>query len=384
MVFYLLTILTYLQYESTKRQSLYLLSLCAFLLALLSKTSVVMLPIVILILLWWQGGRITRKDLIRSVPFFLLSLLFGLITVWFQYKGVGEDIVRNDSFLSRLAISGWAVWFYLFKSLVPYNLTFVYPRWEINEYSIISYLPLIILLSLISIFYFYRYTWGRPLLIGFGYFVLTLLPVLGFLNIYFMKYSLVADHWQYISIIGVIALISETVSYIIVSYQGVLRQIAVAIAIIIVILFSFLTWKQGHIYKDEETVWRDTIRKNPTAWIAYSNLGKILTDIGKIDEAIAIDKEAIRLKPDSDNTHNNLGFALLMKGDIDLAISHFNEAIKLKSEHSGFHHNLGTAYFKQGRLDEAIKEYLSALRINPDLVDAHYNLGIVYEKQRIY
>ncbi|HBI22910.1 MAG TPA: hypothetical protein DDX84_01565 [Nitrospiraceae bacterium] len=381
MVFYLLTILSYLQFEVSSKQRWYFISLSMFLLALLGKTSVVMLPFVLLGLAWWQRGRVTREDLIRSIPFFALSLMLGLVTVWFQYKGVGEDIVRNDSFLSRLAISGWAVWFYLFKALIPYKLTFVYPRWEIDEYSILSYIPLFILLLLLSLFWLYRRTWGKSLLAGFGYFVVTLIPVLGFLNIYFMKYSFVADHWQYFSIIGIIALIVGVGSAYLSRLNKITPEIRVTCAVIVVAILSLLTWKQCFIYKDMETLRLDTIRKNPTTGMAHNNLGNVYEKQGRLDEAIKEYLIALKIKPDDAEIHNNLGVVYYEQSRVDDAIKEYLTALKIKPDYGDAHYNLALVYHGQGRLNEAIKEYMVALKIKPDDAEIHNNLGLAYAIQ---
>jgi len=208
-----LSILWYLRCDSKSpvaghdSRKWYWLSLLAFLFALLAKTSVVMLPFVLLLCAWWQTGRISLRDALRSAPFFLLALALGLVTLWFQsHRAIGEDIVRTDSFPSRLAGAGLAVWFYIYKALLPVNLAFVYPRWEINPHSALSFVPLLMLLAGLALCWKFRARWGRAWLFGIGYFVLMLLPVLGFFNVYFQRYSLVADHWQYLSIVGVIAL----------------------------------------------------------------------------------------------------------------------------------------------------------------------------------
>jgi hypothetical protein len=167
MVFYLLTILLYLKFASDGRRRWYFLALCSFLLALLSKTSVVMLPFVLLGCAWWQRSSIVRKDVVRAIPFFALSGVLGLVTVWFQYD-IGGDIVRTDGFFSRLAGAGWAVWFYLYKTIIPYKLCFVYPRWEIDPSSIASYLPAIILLGCFLVLWWYRMGWGEHFCLDLG------------------------------------------------------------------------------------------------------------------------------------------------------------------------------------------------------------------------
>jgi tetratricopeptide (TPR) repeat protein len=413
MVFYLLTILFYLRYEHEGTIRWYFIALGSFLLALLSKTSVVMLPFVLLGCTWWQRGSIERKDLVQSIPFFVLSAVLGLVTIWYQSNAIGGDIVRSDSFFSRLAGAGWAVWFYIYKAITPYKLSFVYPRWNVDTSSIVSYLPGIILLGFFILFWRYRKGWGRPFLFGLGYFVVTLFPVLGFFDINFMRFSLVTDHWQYFSIIGIIALIVGLGVWAWNGWQGQLRQLATVAAVTVVFLFCMLTWIQCHAYKDLEALWRDTISKNPEAWLAHSNLGTVLVSQGrlgeavthcsealrinpthpwihcamgsalagqrKFEEAIELFSEALRIDPDfryAHQAHNDLGLALIETSRFDEAIMHFSEAARIKPDFVEAHTNLAIGLARKGKLDEAITHFSKALRIVPDSAGAHYSLGL--------
>ncbi len=138
-----------------------------------------------------------------------MSLILGLITVWFQtYRGLGEGMTSSaDNRLVRLLGGSWAVWHYLFKALAPLNLMMIYPRWEIDPCSFRVYLPGLALLGLSCLFWWYRKTWGCPFLLALVYSVATLAPVLGFFDMGFLAYSRAADHWQYLSLIGIVALV---------------------------------------------------------------------------------------------------------------------------------------------------------------------------------
>jgi len=385
MVFFLTSILGYLAFERRKNWWFYAISLISFLLALLSKTSVVMLPIVLLGCVWWQRGKVRMGDLFKSLPFFMLSLIMGSVTVWFQYhNAIGSTVIREDGFISRLAIAGRAVWFYLYKALFPLNLSFVYPRWETGEPSVIGFLPLIGLLVVLGVFYYRRDTWGKPLLFGLGYFVLMLLPVLGFFNIYFMKYSLVADHWQYTSIIGIIALIVGILAFRYYRWTKRGRQASIIIAVLLIISLSFLSWKRAETFTCSERLWKDTLNKNPNCWMGYDLLGTDFAQKGEWNHAIQNFVQALKIKPDYPKAHSNLANVLYELGKVDQAFEHFETALKIDPNAVEVHYNYGTALAEQGKIDQAIDHYIKAIRLQPDLLQGHYNLGILYAREGNY
>lgn len=381
MFFYVIAILAYLTFEDKKLKRWYFCSLLAFLMAGLSKTSVVMLPFVLIACAWWQRGKISREDLMRSLPFFALSGVLGMNEIWFQYSSIGEDVVRPEGFFSRLAGAGWTVWFYFYKALIPYKLSFLYPRWDIDPASAVSYLPAIMLLAFFLLFWRYRGHWGKALLFGLGYFVVTLFPVLGFFDINFMRFSLVADHWQYTSIIGIIALAVGTTVSSWDHWQSRPRKLGFAIATVLVGLLSVFTWVRCHAYRNPEALYRDTIAKNPKAWMAYSNLGTLLASQGKFDEAIQHCYEALRINPTHPWIHGALGNALAEQGRVDEAVPHFYEAVRLKPDFAEAHNDLGLGLKRQNRVDEAISHFHEALKLEPDYGEAHLNLGLTLAEQ---
>ena len=376
MLFYAVAILLYLRFDEESRWRWYGLSLAAFLLALLSKTAVVMLPVVLLGCVWWLRGRVRRKDLLRSLPFFVLSLVLGLVTIWFQYhRAMGGSAVRTDGFLSRLAAAGWVPWFYLYKALLPVNLTVIYPKWEIDASRWISYVPGMLLVGCLALFWWKRKTWGRPLLFGLGYFVAMLFPVLGFFDQGFYQYSLVADHWQYYSIIGVIALVVAAGVTLCRETGSLRRRIGTVAGAVVLVALGASTWIRASVYSDAETLWRDTLAKNPNAWVAHDSLGNALLRAGRLQDAIRHYEQALQIKPDYAVAHDNLGNALLQAGRLQDAIGHYEQALRIKPDDAVEHYNLGNALLQAGRLQDAIGHYEQALRIKPDYADAHINLA---------
>jgi hypothetical protein len=340
-LFYCVAILLYLRFDVEGRWRWYGLSLGAFLLALFSKTAVVMLPVALLGYVWWLRGRLRWKDWLRSAPFFALSLLFGLVTVWFQYhRALRGATIRAEGFLSRLATAGWVVWFYVGKVLWPVNLSVVYAKWNVDPCRGTSWLPLLLLVGCLALFWSKRKTWGKPLLFGVGYFVVTLFPVLGFFDQGFYDYSLVADHWQYYSIIGIIALVVSAGVALGRRFGDRGRALGVAASVVMLVALGFGTWVRAGVYATSETLWMDTVMKNPEAWMAQYNLGLALGKAGKISPAIA----------------------------------HFERSVQLKPNFAEAHNYLGTALLQAGRVPEAIEQYRRALQIKPDYMDAQINL----------
>src|SRR5262249_37805171 len=153
---------------------------------------VLTLPVVLLACAWWRRGTLTRRDLLRMLPYLLIGAVMAGVEIWTQQLVHIGEVGRSDSLLSRFAVAGCAVWFYLGKLIWPHNLCFVYPRWHIEDRNVLAYMPGLLLVLLLGLGWQRRRTWGRPLVMLLVCYVALLLPALGFVNIYFMRYSLVA------------------------------------------------------------------------------------------------------------------------------------------------------------------------------------------------
>jgi len=361
--------------EKEKKSNLrwYVAGLLLFLCALFSKTVTSTLPAAMFLVLWWKKGGITRRELLALTPFFVLGLAMGLATAWLEKHHVGAVGSEWElSFVERFLIAGRALWFYLGKLVWPWELIFNYPRWQVDASVWWQYIYPAGVLFVVFILWLFRKRFGHGPLVGVLFFCGTLFPALGFFDVYPFRYSFVADHFQYLASVGLIVLLVGAITK---AISGLNKRITSSFGFIVLLLLGWQTWHQGYVYRDIETLWSDTIEKNPLSWMAHNNLGIALAGQGRFDEAIDHYNEVLRIKPDHDKAQYNLGNAYTGQGKFEEAIKHYLEALRLKPDNAELHNNLGIAYAGQGKFEEAIKHYSEALRLKPDHYKAHNNLG---------
>lgn len=373
-------VLFYLGHEREGRWQQLAAAIAFFLLSVLAKGMMLTLPVVLLACAWWQRGRIDRRDLLRVLPFVIISAVFVCVEVGKQHTGMGDAVVRSDGLLSRAAVAGCAVWFYLWKVIWPFNLLFIYPRWSIGDRDVWAYLPGTLLLMILAIAWWQWRSSGRPVVMLLVCYVALLLPVLGFANIIFMRYSLVADHWQYAAMIVPCAALAGLLATLMRRVTPKSLAVSWILSVVMLAILAMLTSCQSSMYADEETLYRMTLRGNPDCWLAHNNLGNLLKNEGQIwerqgqiDRATALYNEAIdhyhaalKASPGDADTQLNLGVAWGCLGQNDKAITYLRDALKARPESVGAHYNLAMALVKQSKIEEAIGHYHRVLEINHD------------------
>jgi len=380
--FYLSALLAYLRFrpidQTAQKRSpawgFYALSLALFACALLSKSVTASLPAALAVLVWWKRGRIEARDLAPLAPMFALGALSGAATVWLERHHVGalgEDWALSST--ERCLIAGRALAFYASKVVWPARLAFVYPRWQVDAGAAWQYLAPAGVAAAFGALLLLRRRIGRGPLAAALLFAGTLFPALGFFNIYPMIYSFVADHFQYLAsaalITGLVAGCTRAIE------RRRLTRFGTAAAAVVVAAAALLSWRQAHIYRNLEVLWRDTLEKNPGAWMAYVNLGTVYSRKGDLDKAVASYREALRLRPTEPGAHYDLGNALAKQGKLDEAIPRYLEAIRLRPWFLEAHYNLGLALTRVGRPAEAIAPLEKAVSLGPGLANCHHALG---------
>ncbi len=369
--------------ESGKRRwGSYAAALVLFALALLSKTAVVALPAVMLVLYWWKQGAIRWRTTAPLVPMFLLAIVLGSITIWVETSFNGASGADwKFSPIERLLIAGRTLWFYAGKLVWPHPLAFFYPRWHIRAEEWWQYLYPAAALGMLAIFWIARNKIGRGPLAAALIFAGVLLPVLGFINTCFMRFYFVADHLQYQAAAALIALATAAVWTQVCRRGGQsIRSIAMGAATALLALLATLSWRQCLLYADPITLNQDTLAKNPDSWVAHNNLAVALLDQNQFPGAVEHFEAALRLRPVFPEAENNLGYALLAMGNSSQAMEHFQQAIRAKPDYAAAYCNVGNVLKQSGRLHAAAAQYETALQHKSDSFEAHNNLGIVLEQ----
>jgi tetratricopeptide (TPR) repeat protein len=407
--FFLMAAWFYVRFEDGRERRFYVLAVLFFLLAMLGKSSAVMFPCVVLLYVWWRRGRIVWADVVRSVPFFVISLLLGLVTLHFQHsRAIGDEPIPIGGMDSRLAIAGMAVLFYLGKIFWPVPLLPIYPQWAANPPEPLQFVPWILVVGAFMLFWFKRKSWGRHALLASGFYFLMLLPVLGFIAMSYMRVGWVADHFLYIPMIGVVAYATAAGVRAFELARKPLKPFFLGAATMVLSGLMVLSYSYAGVWVNEDTLWSHTLRFNWNSWQAHNRLGAREFNRGNVDVALGHFREAVRLRPDLAETQNNLGSALLAKKDTKGAVTHFREGMRLSPSiiaiqsnlanalvldgqveaardlyaalvrqqpgNPAFICNLGVTLYRTGRTTEAIECFRQALKINPDLRDAQENL----------
>ena len=401
--------------RSNWRWSYYGLSMLLFVAALLSKTVTVTLPAALFVVVCWRNRRVATRDIVPLLPLLAIGIPFGILTIWLERNHVGAvGADWNLSVIDRFLIAGRALWFYAAKLVWPSPLIFIYPRWKIDAGVWWQYLFPVMFVAGVGLIAWRRKNPG--LLVAILFFAGSLFPALGFFNIFPMRYSFVADHFQYLASIGLLVAIASGSDRLFNVLQLVAKPLPVVVAGGILAVLGWLTWCQTAIYADAETIWQDTIRKNRTCGMAHHNLGVILQQQGRVSEAELEFRQVLKIDPNDNPARLNLANVYFEQGKLANAISLYEQVLKSDPKDASARFNLANTLDRLGRPDEAAAQYrelleldskhtlarlnlaavlmeqekwdaareqlLELVRIAPELHSAHLNLAVVYHHDR--
>jgi len=391
--FFLLSTLAYTIYvgtESGLRSKHYILVLFLFSLALLSKPMAVSLPAILLILDWHPFNRISSMKsflsaFLEKLPLIALSLISSVLTVLAQKTGEAIQTFEVIPLSARVLVAARSLLSYLWKMVWPMNLIPYYPYPQNISLLSAQCLISIILVFGITVVCVVVAKNQKIWLAVWGYYVITLLPVLGIIQV---GGQAMADRYTYLPSLGpfLIAGLATAGVYervtTLTRWRVLFKMATLLIALAMLVSLSYATLIQIGIWKDSFIFWNYVIEKEPEKVpVAYNNLGNAYLDKGLPDMAIREFERALRLNPGYAMVHQSLGNAYAAKGDLDMAIAEYQTALRLNPDYLEAHNSLGNAYAAKGDLDMAITEYQTALRLNPDYLEAHNNLALAYQSK---
>ncbi len=380
---YLLAVGCYLRFEDEEGGKWYATALGCFVLGLLSKTVICTLPVALLLLRWWRRRPIDTSYLLRLVPFFVVGAVMGAVTTVYEHENVLHGAVGEHwrlSIAERVLVAGRAIWFYTGKLLWPHPLVFSYPRWEIDASQVTQWLWPLAAVATAGGLWRVRDRWGRGLSAAAWFTVVTVSPALGFINVAPMRFSFVADHFQYLASLGVIVA-AVGVGRVALARWG--DRVTLILGVTVVVALAGLTVRQSGVFRDVETLWRHTIEHNPTSWLARGNLGVLLRERGELDEAegeflYMLEHCAAWPEPRA-TAYANLGHIQRLRGDSVGAIQAYSAALENMPNKHEARFGLAAAHASAQAFEQAEAAYRAYLSDNPRDARAHFNLALVLE-----
>lgn len=387
-LFWLLTLMLYARYVRQPGTGRYLATLACFATGLMAKPMLVTLPVVLLLLDYWplkrfrpeqspdgtSAGTSVTKLVKEKIPFFLFSALSSAITIYAQHQGGAMKNLDAVPIGLRIGNSMVAYAQYMVRTIWPHDLALLYPiPASISLWQILASALLLIAVSVAVI----RYRRSHPyLLVGWFWFLVTLLPVIGLIQVGGQS---MADRYTYIPLTGLFIIAAWGINDLLRGWRQ--RQAFLSIlAGLVICALTAATWRQLGYWQDSITLYRHTLAVTSDNYLILNNYGIALTEQGNLDSAIMQYQEALRVWPRSANAHINLGAALAQQGRFPEAIEQYQAAINLQPDYALARGDMGKALANLGRADEALVQYEQALKLDPGLADVHLNLALLLMK----
>ena len=381
-LFYLLALFAWLNFFAGKGFKFYALALFTLALALFAKTTACTFPAVALLLAWLGGEPLPRCRIFQVLPFLAMGLGMGLVSVWWEghLGNYDSQLHLLGGPLDRILIASRALWFYAGKIFWPAEFIFTYPHWEIDASDWRQYVWPFLCLGLVALLWLARKKLDRRVPLALLFFAIVLSPMLGFVPLFTFYLSYVADHYQYFACLGLLALFAGAA-------EKLAARLACPFTVQIVFALGLLfglgqaTWNQCHAYASLEALWLDTLKKNPRAWMADTNLGWLRVEQGDLAAGEQCYLAALAIHPDDAILRYNYANLLARTGRLPEAVENYQAGIKLSPGKAEIHSNLGAVYFRLKAYAAAADEFRAALKIKPLETSYHFNLGSVLAAQ---
>ncbi len=374
--FFFTSLIAYTRYiDNRSRPAYYLITIFSFLLAVLSKAVAVTLPVVFLLVDYFLGRRISKKAILEKVPFFLLSIAFGLIAIKCQAQ-VGTISKVDGSYIHKIVYASYGFIAYIYKMFYPMNLSayYPYPSGALPRYFFLF--PILSITIVAAAAWSLRYT--KLIAFGLGFYFVTVALVLQFMPV---GEALIADRYSYVPHVGLMFMVGALfgrVSQIQGQRKSRQKLLAAVIPTSLVLILSAMTYHRSSVWKNSETMWSDVVRKHPTVALAFNNRGNYYLEVDVLDKALTDFNQALSLKPNYYDAHINRGRYYFAKNNLESALNDFNKAISINSMKVEGYNNRGGANFQLGRYESALKDFEKVIEMDSAHDKAYHNVGAIY------
>lgn len=377
--FYIAALITYLKFKESNDKKFYFITLLLFVLSCISKAMAVWLPIVLMLIDYLQDKKISFKPMLNKIPFFAISMFFGLLAIHVQkIQGASTFIDGVNgiySFSDKIFIASYSLFFYIYKMFLPIGLAVIHPYPD----KITGSLPMIYYVSLfvnlvVIILVFISYKKTKKVIFGYLFFFANIFQVLQILSI---GSAIAADRYFYISSIGLFYFIGEGFNEVYTNpkYKN-YKQVLIIVSGTIILVFTVMTFNRVNIWKNSATLWTDMIKTYPDNELPYFNRGgyyyeKNQKELALQDFSLAIDKY-----PYYQGALSARLTLLLDKKDADNAIKDLSTLIKLNPEKTEYYIKRGVLYRDKQQNKLAIEDFESAVKIDPNNFAGYMNIAI--------
>jgi len=351
----------------------YSLSLIAFVLSLLSKQMLVTLPFLLLLLDAWplqRTGDSMKKLLLEKVPFLVISVVFSAAVFLVQDRSGTTAMLEGLCLTTRCLNAVLAYALYLVDTVWPSGLAALYPH-PGDDISLPAVAASAVFLATITVVAVVQWTKRPYLLVGWFWFLGTLVPVIGIVQIGTQQR---ADRYTYIPLVGIFIALSWLVMSVMRPEKW-RKHVVAGLTVSVLVLLTAVAWKQTGYWRTDFTLFERALAVTERNAQAHVNVGSSLARSGRTDEAMHHFREALQIDPDDVRAHYNYANALGRMGHNDEAISHYREALRLVPDYAEAHVNLGLKLSDLRLYKEAVEHFRRALDIKPRLANAHFNLG---------
>jgi tetratricopeptide (TPR) repeat protein len=368
--FWFLTLWLYVRYAERPGTGRYLAVALTFGLGLMAKPMMVTLPFVLLLLDYWPLARLGqrgRKAFWEKLP--LLGLVGAATAITYLAQKHAES-VNLIPLKARLANATHSYALYILQTFWPVRLAILYPYPRAFAFALLPLLAEGVLLVVVTTGVIVLRRRAPYLLMGWGWFVVTLVPVIGLVQVGDQAH---ADRYMYVPMVGLLIMLIWGAAEILEKLRA--KKVAIPLAAAACLASAVVSWAQVGYWRNGETLFRRALAVTSDNKIANNNLGNYLMSSGRLSEAIPYFETAVRIDPEFPTARNNLGIALGRTGRLPDAIAQFQIAVRLSPDAPDPHTNLGTALAQAGRLPEAADEFETALRMDPNDALVQRNLG---------